>query len=632
MELIREIHTMIVWSKASQVKPEIEAKIKAHFNLISQVEICWEKEMFLDNLKVFYSHSQKHRNEEAYNRILTNKIAHCGDDPFVLFVYEDESPIYDYRVTSSGNRKVNTNVFDFKKELRKNLGGGHKIHASDNTFEANKDLTLLFGLNSNDFINRQLESRQIETVQKKNCTGVGGYENIEQFFYVLNNSIRYCVIRNYECLPEEYTIEGHGDIDLLVEDLNYIKYLTLAKSYYPDLNYRVHYGIYIANELVPFDFRFVGDDYYDINWQNQILNNLVVFNSLVKVPDTINYFYSLLYHAYVQKRKVKADYFERLETMSKELNIVYHPSFSLEKIKDILDGYMIQNNFNYKTPKDRTVYFNQLFLNFDSSRADRFGQLISTQQARLDDEVLFTEVYDNGSEIIKFGSELIIKNEIKFLNILKDSKLVPEIRKTNLEPNNYFVVIEKLKGVQLNKALNNPLFWKKRNILSFISQCALFNEELINHNIMHRDIRPENILVHFNEHKDLVIKLIDFGWATCLTEVKKAPNPIGLGSRFKFAEGQYSDLYSTKKIIEYIFKQFHFKIIVMHFFDFKPDRYQNILLLKNALNKNKTDCLNMKSPFNFKDYLLLWGKRNKIAFNILLKIKRFFKIKLSNYV
>lgn len=629
MELTGEIHTMIVWSNASEVTPDVEKKIKSEFNLLSQLEVHWKKEKFLDNLKIFYSHSQKHRTEVDYEQLLTRKLEHCGNDPFTLFVYEDTNPEYDYRITSSGNRKVNINVFDCKKILREDLGGGHKIHASDNIFESNKDLTLLLGLNIEDFLSQKQGSNDSKTVVKDNCKGVDGYKNIEQFFYVLNNSITYCVIRNFECFPKEYTIENHGDIDLLVEDLNYVKYLTLAQSYYPELDYRVHYGINISNELIPFDFRFVGDDYYDINWQNQILNNLLVFNSLVKVPDTVNYFYTLLYHAYVQKSTVKADYFERLNTMSEALNVNYHEDYSLDKIKVMLDEFMLQNNFNYTTPKDETVFFNEFFLNFDASRVDKFGELISTQQAKLGNEVLFTEVFDGGTEIVKFGSELIIQNEIKFLSLLKDSNWTPKIYSTNLEPNNYFVIIEKLKGVQLNEAIGNPLFWKKKNIYSFLLQCELFNVVLIEHRILHRDIRPENILVDFNENKEIEIKLIDFGWATLVSEIKHTINPLGLGGKYKYAEGQYSDLYSTGKIINYIFKQFQFKTDLMDNFDFEPNEYDHIETLKLKFKKVNASSSNKKIHFNFRDSLLLLVKRKGMVFKILLKIKRLLKIKIS---
>lgn len=630
MDLTKEIHTLIVWSKASQVVPDVEMMLKDKFNLLSQFEICWSKDKFLDNLKIFYSHSQKHCSEVEYDNILARKIEHCGDEPFTLFIYEDDNPFYDYRITSSGNRKVNTNVFDCKKELRQGLGGGHKIHASDNIFESNKDLTLLLGINIQDFLIQQLKIKQNKAVLNQNCIGVDGYENIEQLFYVLNNSIKYCVLRNYECLPKEYTIEGHGDIDLLVEDLNYIKYLTLAKSYYPDLNYRVHYGINISNKLIPFDFRYVGDDYYDINWQNQILNNLVLYNSLVKVPNTINYFYTLLYHAYVQKSAVKADYFERLDNMSKELDMTYKSDLSLDKIKEKLDEFMIQNSFNYTIPKDKTVYFNQLFLNFDNSRVNRFGKLISSQQARLDDAVLFTEVYDNGTEIIKFGSELIIRNEIKFLTILKDSSLTPEVYSTNLEPNNYFLKTEKIKGVPLNQAIENSLFWTKKNVISFLSQCALFNKVLIDHGILHRDIKPENILVGFNNKKEIEIKLIDFGWSTLIAEMNNTSNPLHLGSKYKYAEGHFSDLYSTMKILDEIFKGFQFRVNIKNGFCFKPNAYGDVTTLKLNFIRINNSLLNSEISLSFRDVALLTIIRNKLLFGVLLKIKRILRIKVNN--
>lgn len=629
MELVEEIHTMIIWSNISDKKEAIRKKLVKKFNLISQLEILWDKDKFLDNLKVFYSHSQKHISEEEYESLLFGKINHCGNESFTLFVFEDIKPVYDRRSTSSGKRNVNTNVFDFKKELREKLGGGHQVHASDNTFESNKDLTLILGLNTRDFILNKLKYTQVNKAINQNCAGVGGYRSIEHFFYILNNTISYCVIRNFECLPKEYNIEGHGDIDLLVEDLNYIKYLTLAKSYYPDLDYRVHYGINISNELVPFDFRFVGDDYYDISWQKNILNNLEIFRSLVKVPNTTHYFYSLLYHAYVQKREVSIDYFERLKNMSQELGLNYNETFSSDKIKAILDKFMIKNNFNYTLPTDKTVYSNQLFLRTDSSKIDRFGELISAQLTRFEDQVLSSEVYDSGTEITKFGSDIIIKNEIKFLTILKESNLVPNIYNTSRENNNFFVTMEKINGAQLIDAINNPLFWNKKNIISFVSQCLLFNKVLIDNNIMHRDIRPENIIVNFNIKKEIEVKLIDFGWSVLISERKTASNPIGLGSDYRYSHGNYSDLYSTKNILNMVFKDFHFKNKLIKLFDFKPNEYDDIEKIKLDLIESELFILNNKFKINFKDFSHLMLKNDNGVFKILFKIKRSLFIKFN---
>ena len=66
------------------------------------------------------------------------------------------------------------------------------------------------------------------------------FKNLEHFFSVLNKNIKYVVLRNYETLPNRFDPAIHGDIDLLVEDLQKVVSLTNAKPVF-DEPYRVAY-------------------------------------------------------------------------------------------------------------------------------------------------------------------------------------------------------------------------------------------------------------------------------------------------------------------------------------------------------------------------------------------------------
>ena len=46
MELIEEIHTMIIWSNISDKKEAIRNKLDEKFYLIAQLEITWDKDKF----------------------------------------------------------------------------------------------------------------------------------------------------------------------------------------------------------------------------------------------------------------------------------------------------------------------------------------------------------------------------------------------------------------------------------------------------------------------------------------------------------------------------------------------------------------------------------------------------------
>ena len=65
-----------------------------------------------------------------------------GETDFTLYLIQDLNPIYDFRKTSRGNRKVNIHIFDLKTKLR-NITGGVKIHATDNIQETEQNLQAL---------------------------------------------------------------------------------------------------------------------------------------------------------------------------------------------------------------------------------------------------------------------------------------------------------------------------------------------------------------------------------------------------------------------------------------------------------------------------------------------------------
>ena len=165
-----------------------------------------------------------------------------------------------------------------------------------------------------------------------------------------------------------------------------------------------------------------------------------------------------------------------------------------------------------------------------------------------------------------------------------------------------------------------------------MSQCISFNKVLIDNNIMHRDIRPENIIVNFNIKKEIEVKIIDFGWSILIYERKIASNPIGLGCNYKYSEGNYSDLFSTKKILNMVFNDFQFKNKLIKLFDFKPNEYDDVEKIKLDLIESKLLILNNKFKINFKDFSHLMLKKDNGVFKKLFKIKRSLGIKFNMFI
>jgi len=215
----------------------------------------------------------------------------------------------------------------------------------------------------------------------RNVPGVEAYDSLENLFYVLNSSLEYIVLRNFESYPEKYNSSEHGDIDLLVNDLRLIRYLTGAKKVFKRKN-RVHYKIKIQDRDVYFDFRHIGDAYYDKNWEIQLLRNRILKDELFYVPEKTDYYYSLLYHAILHKPFLTKSYQTRLSKGS---------SKSSNDLFQDLDKYMRDKMFMYVIPKDISVYYNYKLVS--QNRKLRMNIVRRIRQSTIDFRLVLARLY-----------------------------------------------------------------------------------------------------------------------------------------------------------------------------------------------------------------------------------------------
>ena len=187
----------------------------------------------------------------------------------------------------------------------------------------------------------------------------GKFNEIQDFFSILNsNGIPYLILRNYENLlsPDLY-VNGHGDIDMLCYNSQEIVKLIGAKTNRKDINRFIgdgtHYYFYLNGEKVSLDLRYVGDDYYCEEWQKNMLSNRLMENCYY-IMNQEDYFYSLVYHAVLQKRYLSEDYKQRLSKMAKSLNISLQ-SNSENEFVELLNSFMEKNGYQYVYSKDIVV-------------------------------------------------------------------------------------------------------------------------------------------------------------------------------------------------------------------------------------------------------------------------------------
>ena len=333
-----ELHLLIIWERGRYKQNDILADIEAKFKILDCYEVEWSDSAVASNFTRFYGVNLP---DGSF------KEAECGRGKFLLVILFDENPVYETRMTSRGSEKVNSTMFDSKALYRSWTGGGHKIHATNNPKETNHDLSLLLGISYDDYL-RNLEpesswGKKIKSL-KRDIVGSDGWKSLEEFFYILNGTIDYVVLRNYEYLPGEYKSSQHGDIDLLVGNFENAKYIANATPVFAE-DYRVHCYCTIGGERVFFDFRYVGDNYYCEKWEKHILCARVLERNCFYVPCETDYKYSLLYHALLQKPKLTFDYKQKLSK--------YFDSVHMGILENFFDTY----GYEFVCPSDSSVFY-----------------------------------------------------------------------------------------------------------------------------------------------------------------------------------------------------------------------------------------------------------------------------------
>jgi hypothetical protein len=333
-----ELHSLILWENSRKDSEKVIESIKEKFEICQIFEIEWPKQKFVSNLKRFYGITLADPQ---------NKKSKCGDGPFLLIIIRDQNPIDGKRKTSLGSQIVNTNIYDFKMKTRKTLGSGYSIHSSIHQKEANHDFMLLLG-KSLEEISADYKNPWNGEIKELKKDLFGNYwKNPEEIFKLLNSTVNYVILRNFENFPDELISSEHADVDILTNEKFQIPFLLNMKK----INSKnVGYSplIDINGKKVKFDVRYVEDGYYDQFWAKNILKNKIKTDEGFFVPSNEDYFYSLLYHMLIHKSRIQKDYSDRLfEIIPDSIKEKYdRQDFdNLEKLMQILKNFMQKNGY-----------------------------------------------------------------------------------------------------------------------------------------------------------------------------------------------------------------------------------------------------------------------------------------------
>jgi len=103
-----------------------------------------------------------------------------------------------------------------------------------------------------------------------------------------------------------------------------------------------------------------------------------------------------------------------------------------------------------------------------------------------------------------------LETEIKILRQLKHPHIV-NLKEVVTAADNTYIVMELLSGGELFNRIVDKGSYQEKEAADLFAQILLSLEYLHSRNIVHRDVKPENILFVSSESSDM--KLIDFGYA-----------------------------------------------------------------------------------------------------------------------
>jgi hypothetical protein len=339
-----EVHTIIAWDgEASEqdTRDYCAKKLKENFEVIFQKLLSVDKRTERRLAKALYGHRNR-------SRVRGGKL--------YLVVILDKNPIYEWQRSTSCNQFLNVNMKYLKEDMRTKIGGGineyFSIHGSYNLEET---LIALEPLNLQHLIERPT------------------FDDFGELFDMLNNddNLEYVVQRSFHELENSPSFFKKKDVDVLVNDYYYFKAITGARSVDRKRMRENNNGsgvqskIQIGGVEAPFDIRFIGDDFVDSMWEQDMLDRRILHevNNKVKIyiPNKEDELYSLLYNILVQKKRPKkSNHVPRVNFLRKEFN---QDQFNfgkrwIHRAWNELRTFMESNGYQFKKPKDETVGFN----------------------------------------------------------------------------------------------------------------------------------------------------------------------------------------------------------------------------------------------------------------------------------
>jgi hypothetical protein len=515
--IVVELSTFVIWQSGFQFAPEILKRLSLFFDVRFVSEFFWPDQQVVDKLKAFYPSRDF--------TLKSEKVREIGGGAGILLV-----------ATVPRNKPEeadNSLVKDFKNQYRRS--GRNFLHASDNETEAYANFSVATGESQAHFLALKKAPKTLAFLERDsspNAPKVAQIEkapvrNIQEAFARLNKYEEYVVLRNWEGFPERPSSVNHSDIDLLVKDRHRAETLLMARPVFLDQR-RVYGSVEVGNQLYNFDFRYVGDSYYDMRWQHEMLAARV-WHDFFFVLSSRDYFWSLVYHSLVHKGVLSEDYQAKLRAIGAQPNqfLSAYSSYSVENLYHGLRKFLGSGGYRVTRPLDSTVRRSPLigrpvaralvrvvsdlsrglgarFYKIDLSYLPILRGVRGSKKARL----LKRNVFRVGPLVIKRsdgpGRDFLLRNEFAIMTELENYGWAPKALGIYREGDELFLVSERIPG----RALSSIWFFSRAARESLRDQSRQIADDLSQAHIAHRDVSPSNLV--FDGQR---LCLIDFQFA-----------------------------------------------------------------------------------------------------------------------
>ena len=542
-----ELHLIVLWEFARPEEQRILADIQSQLRLVHTEILHWPSDPQACYRRFYGANLQAARAKGTY----------CGGGPVRLIVVQDPAPRYGLRETSRGMEDVNLTLFDLKIRYREWTGGGHKVHTTNSTAEFRRDIYLLTGRPAAEW------ETGSPSGDRSVLPGQTGWNSLREVFAFLNELMPYAVLRNAESLPDRFDPSVHGDIDLMVQDADACASLLGAEKVFPERN-RVHYQIPVGGRHVRFDFRFVGDEYYDRAWERKMLERRTCRDG-VQLLHPEDAFFALVYHALFQKFEIADDYVGKAAALAKAAGIAWT---GYDGALILLEEFLSRNGYGKNRPIDGSVRWNERIVQWKllAEEIERLSGATDVHPIRLQSirelaplKILaLTGIFNGRPCFIKYSPCAISLTEAEWRyphKLAESGDAEPFSRPLfwhKTSDGGAFVILEWLDGTALADliAANSPLL--TTSAATIVSDLERIAKQLLHARIVHRDIHPGNLIIANDGH----VKLIDFQFAESLDNlqedqlIKENPRILAnLGADFAVAPGKWNDIHSIRQCL-----------------------------------------------------------------------------------